>query len=140
QRTDRATTRRLWEADGPPSAQNKTYLKALRNAEMPALTASTELLESLRFNGKDRLLPALRQSATNLTSLQTEFESNIDGPKAARRSALGDDYATEGLALQDTLQRIASSLFASIKNSDPFIVQMMEVKQLAWLTREALGE
>jgi methyl-accepting chemotaxis protein len=140
QRTDRATTQRLWDAEAPPSTQNKTYLKALRDGEMPALAAGVELLASLRFDGKDTLLAALRQSATNLTKLQTEFEANIDRPKAERRLALSGEYVTEGLALQGTLQRIASSLFASIKNSDPFITQMMEVKQLAWLTRETMGE
>jgi methyl-accepting chemotaxis protein len=140
QRTDRSTTQRLWEAEGSPGAQNRTYLKALRDAEMPALAAGTELLASLPFNGKDTLLPALRQSAASLTKMQTEFASGIDRPKTGRRSALGGEYAAEGFALQATLQHIASSLFASIKNSDPFITQMMEVKQLAWLTRETMGE
>ncbi|MDR3532951.1 MAG: HAMP domain-containing methyl-accepting chemotaxis protein [Rhodopila sp.] len=140
QRPDRSTTQRLWEAETPASAQSMAYLKDLRDHEMPALAVGTALLTSLPFTGKDTLLPSLRRSIDNLTALQTEFSSHIDQPKAQRRPGLGTEYATEGVALQDTLQRIAASLFASIKNNDPFITQMMEVKQLAWLTRETAGE
>jgi methyl-accepting chemotaxis protein len=140
QRTDRSTTQRLWEAEAPPSPQNKAYLKALRDNEMPALAAGTALLERLAFAGKDVLLPNLHGSIANLTALQAEFASKIDGPKSERRPALGKDYTAEGLGLQDTLQRIAANLFASIKNGDSLIAEMMEVKQLAWLTRETTGE
>ncbi len=140
QRTDRSTTQRFWEAEAPPTVQNKAYLKALRDAEMPALTESSVLLASVPFAGKDMLLPGLRRSIDSLTALQVEFESHIDGPKQQRRTALSAEYATAGLALQDTLQRIASALFASIKSNDPFIAEMMEIKQLAWLTRETTGE
>jgi methyl-accepting chemotaxis protein len=140
QRTDRSTTQRFWEADGPPTAQNKTYLKVLRDAEMPALAEGSALLASLAFTGNDTLLPALRRSIDTLTGLQAEFASHIDGPKSERRAALAPEYAAAGLELQGTLQKIASGLFASIKGTDPFIAEMMEIKQLAWLTRETTGE
>jgi methyl-accepting chemotaxis protein len=140
QRTDRSSTQRFWEAEAPPNAQNKAYLKALRDGEMPALAASSESLASLTFPGKETLLPALRQSTDRLIALQTEFAAHIDQPKPERRPTLGTEYVAEGLTLQDTLQRIAGSLSGSIKNSDPFIVEMMEIKQLAWMTRGVAGE
>jgi methyl-accepting chemotaxis protein len=140
QRTDRSTTQRLWEAEAPPTAQNTAYLKGLRDGEMPALAAGSAALASLPFPGKETLLPALRRSTDSLIALQSEYAAHIDQPKSQRRPTLGTDYVTEGLALQDTLQRIAASLSGSIKNSDPFIVEMMEVKQLAWLTRGIAGE
>ena len=107
---------------------------------MPALAASTALLESLAFDGKDKLLADLQRSTASLTALQHEFAAGVDRPKAERRAALGPDYVAVGLALQGTLEQIAASLSASIKHGDPLIVQMMEVKQLAWLTRQSLGE
>ena len=140
QRTDRATTSRLWEAEGAPTEQNHAYLKKLRDEEMPALAAGTALLTSVPFADKGTLLPTLRRSTDNLVALQTEFAAHVDQPKAQRRPALGAEYVTEGLALQDTLQRIATNLFASIKKGDPFIIQMMEIKQLAWLARQDAGE
>ncbi len=140
QRTDRSSTQRFWEADAPPTARNKSYLKDLRDNEMPALAAGTSLLASLHFTGKESLLPALRRSIDKLKALQAEFAAHIDGPKAERRPGLGAEYFAEGLALQDTLQQVAANLFASIKTSDSFITEMMESKPRAWLTRETAGE
>jgi methyl-accepting chemotaxis protein len=140
QRTDRSTTQRLWESEAPVTEQSRLFLKDLRDAEMPALTAGTERLESLWFPGKANLMPDLRRATDNLVALQAEFAAHIDQPKQQRRPGLGSDYAAAGMVLQDALQRIAANLFASIKNDDAFITQMMEVKQLAWLTREVSGE
>ncbi|HEX4368321.1 MAG TPA: HAMP domain-containing methyl-accepting chemotaxis protein [Rhodopila sp.] len=140
QRTDRATTQRLWDAEGTMTGKNRLYLKALRDKEMPALAEGTALLASVPFADKDALLPALRRSTDALVALQSEFAAHVDQPKAERRPALGTEYVTAGLALQDALQKIATNLFASIKNGDPFIIQMMEIKQLAWLARQDAGE
>jgi methyl-accepting chemotaxis protein len=140
QRTDRSTTRRLWEADGPPTTQISAYLKDLRDHEMPALAEGTALLASLRFPDKDTLLPSLLRATEHLTALQTEFAAHVEGPKTDRRPALGAEYFADGLKLQDTLESIAANLFATIKNDDSFIAEMMELKQLAWLTRLTAGE
>ena len=140
QRTDRSTTQRLWAADAAPTAQNKTYLKTLRDNEMPALAAAIDLLADIPFTDRDTLLPDLRRSAATLTAMQNEFWSHIDQPKAERRTELGTEYYAAGIALQDTLQRIAGALSASIKHGDVFVAQMLQIKQLAWLTRETTGE
>ena len=139
-RTDRSTTQRLWDAEGSPTAQNRAYLAKLRAGEMPALAAGNAELESLSFDGKDTLVPALKQATANLIALQNEFAAGIDRPKTERRAALSPDYQNAGLALQATLQQVAANLFASIKGGDPLVSQLMEVKQLAWLARENAGE
>jgi methyl-accepting chemotaxis protein len=140
QRADRSATQRMWDTDGLPTAQDKAYAAEMRDGEMPALAAGTALLQSLSFDGRDKLLPDLQHSTANLTALQTEFAAGIDHPKAERRAALGSEYVTEGLALQDTLKQIGASLYTSIKHGDPLIIQMMKVEQLAWQTRETAGQ
>jgi hypothetical protein len=105
QRTDRSTTQRLWDAEGPPTEQNKAYLADLRGHEMPALVAGTALLESLSFAGRDTLLPELKRATASLTALQAEFDTGINRPWAERRTTLGAAYRTEGLALQAVLQQ-----------------------------------
>jgi methyl-accepting chemotaxis protein len=139
-RPDRANVPRVWAAAGAPTTATKAYLAGLRDREMSGLSAGIALLRTLPFDGKDKLLPDLQRSSANLTALQNEFATGIEHPKAQRRTALGVAYVAEGLALQDTLQQIAASLSASIKHGDSFIIQMMEVKQLAWLTRQTMGE
>ena len=140
QRPDRSATQRLWEADTPAPARAKAYLRALQDKEMPALNAGIDMLTALRFKGKATLMPKLRRSAAVLATLQNTFRLEIDLPNARRQPELGARYTAEGVALENTLQKIAASLFATIKNGDPFIVQMMEIKQLAWLTRATMGD
>jgi methyl-accepting chemotaxis protein len=139
-RTDRSTTQRMWDAEGSPTAANNTYLAKLRAGEMPALAAGAAEIELLSFDDKATLVPALTRATANLIALQNEFAAGIERPRAERRAALSPDYQSGGLALQAALQRIAANLFASIKGGDPLVSQMMEVKQLAWLTRENAGE
>ena len=140
QRPDRSTTQRMWEAEEPGTPKNKAALKELRDAEMPALALGTEMLMQLSFPGQDTLIPALRHSTANLIAMQAEFAAGIDLPKSARRPGLGAAYAIEGKSMQETLQQIAASLFSTIKPGDPFVAQMIQIKQLAWLTRETMGE
>ncbi len=140
QRTDRSSVQRMWESDQIISADNRAVVTTLQTAEMPALTASLTLLPEIAFARRDELLASLRRSVDHLIALQTEFWTGVAGPKSGRRATMGTEYVTEGLAMQATLEAISSNLFASIKSGDPFINQMMEVKQLAWLTRQASGE
>jgi len=140
QRTDRSTTQRYWQSDIPLTSANRAYLTPLRDAEMTALAASLSLLRDTPFDRKDTLLPALKRSFDHLTTLQAEFWSGVVGAKSDRRPALGAEYSAEGLAMQESLETISANLFASIKGNNPFIGQMMAVKQLAWFARQTAGE
>ena len=97
QRTDRSTTQRFWEAEAPPTVQNKAYPKALRDAEMPALTESSVLLASVPFAGKDMLLPGLRRSIDSLTA--------NEGSAATTESAVAVKTAAASLGTQATRLR-----------------------------------
>jgi methyl-accepting chemotaxis protein len=140
QRNDRAATPRAWAAEEAITPPVQTYLTGQRDAEMPALKASLALLRDIAFDDQATLLPALQRSVDKLTGLQAEFWRGVAGPKAARRADLGAEYVNEGLAMQDTLDRIAANFFASIKGKNAFVTQMMNVKQLAWQTRQTVGE
>jgi methyl-accepting chemotaxis protein len=140
QRPDRSASQRFWGADEPITPASRSYLKGLQGAEMPALTASLALLSDMSFDGKDDILSHLRESIATTTALQTEFWIGIDRPRSARRPLLGKQYEDSSIVLQQTLEQASSTLFSSIKNNSPFINKMIEVKQLAWLTRLSAGE
>ncbi len=139
-RTDRSSTLRTWNADESIKPEIKAFLTTLRDEEMPALKASIEQLADIPFPGRDQSLPTLQRSLTTLTALQAEYWTGVAGPKASRRAILGEDYVAESLALQTNLEQISAQLFARVKELDGFIDQMLEVKQLAWATRNSAGE
>ncbi len=140
QRTDRSTTARTWQAADPISATNRTYLGQLREAEMPALRKTLQLLKAIEFTEKDRLLPDLQRAEAILLRLQEEYWAGVTKPKSARRAALADEYTAAGLALQAALEAISANLIAGIMDHDAAIDRTLRIKQLAWAVRNSAGE
>ncbi|HEY8288925.1 MAG TPA: HAMP domain-containing protein, partial [Acetobacteraceae bacterium] len=139
-RTDRSSTSRTWAQDGDLTPDVKSYLSGIRDTEMPAIRATLTLIDEIPIAGADTLVPELRQLSDKLAALQTEYWAGMARPKAERRTKLADEYMQAGLALQTNLEKLSAGLFSVIKAKDPFIDQMMEVKQLAWQARNLAGE
>jgi methyl-accepting chemotaxis protein len=139
-RSERNSIQRAWAAADPPSAKVTGYIKSMEEPEMGALRSAVDRLETIDFEDRARLLPALRQSLDTLTRLHAEFWQGVGMPLASRRAGLGDEYMRAGLGIQTTLEEISGRLFASIRYQDAVVDQMMGVKQLAWLARDSAGE
>ena len=140
-RSDRVSVPRSWAAAPTAMTSNlRAYIKGAQEPEIAAVRSLATALQSIEFDGRSHLLPALHQSIETLGRLQTEFWDGIDKPLASRRAALGDEYFREGMTLQTTLEEISARLFAGIQHQDAAVDQMMAVKQLAWQARNDAGE
>jgi methyl-accepting chemotaxis protein len=140
-RTDRATTTRdLDNEAGPYDAQQQQALKEKRDAEMPALRAAAERLAGIDVAGRDQLLADLKHQIGSVTALQERTWDALGKPRDARPPGLGKAYFDEVTALLQTLDRLSERLSASIKGNDAVIDQMMEMKQLGWMVRNAGGD
>jgi methyl-accepting chemotaxis protein len=139
-RTDRNSTPRAWNAPDPITPEFKAYMKPAQDTEMAAFRSLVVRLNGIAFNDRETLLPALQASLARLTQLQTEFWDGVTKPKASRRPELGPEYLREGLKLQTMLEDVSARIFSAIRNFDPAVDQMMEVKQLAWQARNSAGE
>jgi methyl-accepting chemotaxis protein len=139
-RTDRSTTNRSLNADAPITPEVRDRLKGIREAEMPALQSALAVLETVEFGDRATLLPALQKHFETLTALHAQTWEEFEKPKVARTAGLGDTYMKEVTALLETLEKLSSGLTAEVKLTDPFIDQMLSIKQLAWLVRNAGGE
>src|SRR3974390_2922899 len=139
-RTDRASTFRELNADGTITPSVTTYIKGIRAAELPALQSAVDIADSLDFPNRQTLLPDLRQQIKTLTALVAESWDAFSKPKAERRPALATEYMSVTGKLLETLDKLSAELFASVKNSDPVIDQMISMKQIAWIVRNEGGE
>jgi methyl-accepting chemotaxis protein len=138
-RTDRAATQRGIIGDAPITSEATNTLKNLRGAEGPALQATLAVVGSLDFADSARLVPELQQEVQKLVALQAETGDALAKPKSERRDTLGKEYNDTALALLATLDALSAKLFAAIEHDDPYIDQMMELKQLAWAVRDTAG-
>jgi methyl-accepting chemotaxis protein len=115
-------------------------LRAAREGEMPALKAAVVALDAIDFPERQAVVSSLDQSIKKLAALHDESAAAILKPKAERRPALAQEVYNETNGLLETLDKLSSRLSRLVKLEDAFIDQLMELKQLAWLGRNAAGD
>jgi methyl-accepting chemotaxis protein len=138
-RSDRSRSYRFLIAD-EQLAPKDFRLWESRDAEMPALKSALATLESADFSGHDVMAAGLAQRIKKLTALHEESAAAVMQPKASRRPGLAPEIRDEITAFIEMLDKLSLQLDEVIKLEDPYIDQMMELKQLAWLARDAGGE
>jgi hypothetical protein len=151
-RRDRTFTERAIKGANAVSAGDRKQITDAREAEMPPLKLTIDLLGGLSFQGQQSFLASLQRQNTTLTALQAETATAMDKPLADRRDGLAKDYVAITNEVIDTLDKLGTELAAAVKLKDPFVDEMMTAKQLgchhrrrdddsqaAWLDRTQLG-
>src|SRR5215510_182637 len=138
-RSDRARSYRLLVGDEVVTARDPRIFEST-DAEMPALKGSLVTLGTLVFPEQQALTAELAQRVKKLTALHEESVAALRQPKAARRAGLAPEIRDEITALIAMLDKLSVRLDRLIKLQDPFIDQLMQIKQLAWVARDAGGD
>jgi methyl-accepting chemotaxis protein len=138
-RIDRSQTNRSLLAD-KQLTELPTMMRDVRAAEMPALRSALSVMETIEFPGKPAAVSGLSQAIDKLAALQQESAAALMQPKASRRPQLAPDYLNEATAMMDRLDHLSSQLTRLVKLDDAFIDQLLEIKQLAWVARNAGGD
>jgi methyl-accepting chemotaxis protein len=136
---DRARTARGLVPEKPATAINEGLAKA-RAAAMPALQASVAGLQAIDFPQREQAVADLTQRIKRLAALHEESAAAFLRPKAERRPALAQEHFKEADGLIDTLDQLSGRLNERIKLDDAFIDQLMQLKQFAWMARDAAGD
>ncbi len=138
-RVDRASTLRELSYDGQRTAM-LPQLKQVREAEMPALKAGLAALDRTEFAGRQEAIAGLGQAITKLTAMQQESAAAFMQPKAARRAGLAQEFGSETSSLMAILDKTSSQMTRSVSLEDSYIDKLLEIKQLAWVARNAAGD
>ncbi len=138
-RSDRARSYRLLLSDEQITTRDPRVWES-RDAEMPALNGALATLETLDFSERPALAAELAQRIRKLTALHEESVAALRQPKAARRAGLAPEVRDEITALIAMLDNLSVRLDRLIKLQDPFVDQLMQIKQLAWVARDAGGD
>jgi methyl-accepting chemotaxis protein len=138
-RVDRSSTFRDLMADKQFTAPSQ-LVKESREGEMPALDAALGALAAVDIPERQSVIADLDQRIKKLTALQQESAAAFLQPKAARRAGLAQEHFKATDELIDMLDKLGSRLVQSITLQDSYIDQLMEIKQLAWVVRNAGGD
>jgi methyl-accepting chemotaxis protein len=138
-RVDRASTSRDLNSDKQLTTLSP-QLKQVRDADMPALKSALTKLETADFPGRQSAVTSLSQAIQKLTALHQESAAAIALPKSAPPQGLAQEYFKTTTALMELLDNISTQLTMSVNLSDSYVDQLMELKQLGWMVRNAGGD
>ena len=138
-RVDRSSTSRDLNSDQQLTSM-QSLLKEVRDVEMPALKSGLAAVEAADFPGRQEAVSNLSQAIKRLTALHQESAAAFLLPKSARREGLMKEFFSETTDLMALLDKISSQMTKSVKLEDSYIDQLLELKQLAWLARNAAGD
>jgi methyl-accepting chemotaxis protein len=138
-RVDRASSFRDLSADRQFTQMNQ-QIRDARAAEMPALKSVMVALEAIDFPERQSFIAGIGQAVTKLAALHEESAPAFLRPKAERRPGLAQDVFNQTNALLEMLDKISSRLTRLVKLEDAYIDQLMELKQHAWVVRNAGGD
>ena len=139
-RSDRASTNRTLIGDAKLDPEIERYLRAIRDAELPALRSAVEILITVEFADQTTLVPELARLTETLSRLQFESWDAMSKPMTSRRPGLAGEYMENTAALLDVLDKLSNHLAAAVNHSDPVIDQLLTIKQVSWLLRNTAGE
>src|SRR5712691_2517547 len=138
-RVDRASSFRDLQADKALTSMTP-ILREAREAEMPALKSALIALDAVDFPDRQSVVSSLGQTVKKLADLHQESAAAFLRPKAERRPGIAQEFFNVTDGLLETLDKISSQLTRLVKLEDAYIDQVMELKQLAWVVRNAGGD
>ncbi|MDA9400252.1 methyl-accepting chemotaxis protein [Bradyrhizobium sp. CCBAU 45389] len=139
-RADRSTSGRQLNSDVAMDKDIEKYIREVREALMPALARTLEILPTTDIAQRETFLADLGTLNTTLLAKQAEFWTEVVKPKAERRAGLAKEYVATEDALMAQLEKLSGVLAASVNHQDATIDQLLTIKQMAWLLRNTAGE
>jgi methyl-accepting chemotaxis protein len=139
-RLDRAFTARVLNVEGLADPDTQKQLKVIRNVELPALTAAVAMLHTVDMADRDAAVAQLDAAAKRYLPLVQESDADMLKPKAARRAGLAKEIETAASELITILIRLSDTFAAEAKYGDPFVDQMLVIRDAGWLMRVNAGD
>jgi len=139
-RIDRSFTVRVLVRDGTPDPVQMRQVAEARAAELPAVAAALAGLRQIDMPHGEAAVGSLDAAAQKFTALAKEADADFNKPKSERRPGLPKEFETAATDLLAVIDRISDVLVGLAKYQDPFVDQMMAMRDAAWIVRENGGD
>jgi methyl-accepting chemotaxis protein len=139
-RFDRSFTVRALNLDRVDEARQLAQIAKIREAELPALNNAISLLRGTDMPNRDAVVGQLEKNVQTLERLAKESATDFVKQKSERRAGLAKEYETLTTDLLAMLDSISNTLVAMAEYGDPFVDQMLAMRDTAWLVRSTGGD
>src|SRR5579862_4039067 len=138
-RVERGTVNTALETPSVVDHETLDDIAALRQRSASTLNTALEKLEAVGIAGAQPRVNEIRSKNDVLNRLRRDVDIALQQPKAQRPSDLGTNWVLTDGKLVDAIDALSEFVSSDLNQSDPFITEMMEMKQLAWMLRDAAG-
>ena len=138
-RAERSATVRELNSDQQATALDPQVREG-RDVLMSAFKSGLAALEVADFPGRPDAVAGLKQAITNHIAMQQKSAAAFVQPKAARPQGLWKEYFESGNTVMAALEKISAQMIKSVMLEDAYIDQLLEIKQLAFMARNAAGD
>lgn len=138
-RLQRGPIRTALAAQEPASASFLASIEALRAHEVAAVQATLQACGVITCTDRVEILTGLPVAIQKAATLRPEVDANLRKPLAERRAGLVAEFNAVATDVIDRLEAISAALTTRVRMVDASIAELVEIKQLAWLARDAMG-
>ncbi|HEX3969751.1 MAG TPA: ATP-binding protein [Stellaceae bacterium] len=114
-------------------------IAALRARSNAALDSALAKLEAIGISEKNSGVANVLSARAEFDRMRKSVDAAMVVPKADRPPAVSGLWIASGGKFADTIDALSEQLSAEINQADPFITEMMKIKQVAWVVRDAAG-
>jgi len=137
-RVERGTINTALETPSPIDSETENDVSVLRTRSQQALdTALAKLGGAAR--GIAKAASEVQDARREFTFLRNESDVVLREPKTQRPVDISARWTAAGGKFVRAIDALTERLSEEINQADPFITEMMKIKQLGWVARDAAG-
>jgi signal transduction histidine kinase len=137
-RNERGTLYTALLTPGNISPETQKRIAAARSQSEHALDNALMRLAHVGLKGVAPEIDAIREQRTGFENLRLEVEAALQQP-LSQRDSVRLKWVDAYNNLFEALDRVATRVESELTQSDPFVANMIRVKQSAWMVREDMG-
>jgi signal transduction histidine kinase len=138
-RVERGTVNASIETTTPIDDETRQEVTALRVRSNTALDSALAKVKEMGIPASDPGLAQIVDARSTFDRIRANVDAALEQPKNQRLPGLSGLWIAGGGRLVDTIDAFSERLSGEINQADPLITEMMKIKQVAWVVRDAAG-
>jgi len=137
--TERGATSVLISNEEPINSVSESEISELRAHSDEALKAALMALSTAPVAEGKSAAQRIEEPLQNLQVLRRQIDEALRKPRNQRAQTLGDEWFGATSKIRAPVDDASTILDSALAQTDSFIAEMIEIKQLVWAVRDASG-
>jgi signal transduction histidine kinase len=138
-RVERGTVNTSIETATPLDPETRREITDLRKRSNAALESALAKSKDMGIRESDAAISKILSARAEFDRMRASVDAALLLSKSDRPPTMGGLWIAGGGKLVDSIDAFSERLSGEINQADPLITEMMKIKQIAWVVRDAAG-